>query len=262
MENPLPPSAPETLAEPAPSLGSRLINVVTEPGALFEDLVKRPPSAMNWLAPALLLMLVGWLGSWLVMSQDSLKYQTKQIQERAFEQQVEKGKMTKEQLEAARPAMEKVGEISVMASAVAGPPAYAFAAPFWWAFVLWLIGAKVFKGDFTYMKAVEVAGLSGVIVLLGSILKTLLILAMDNLLAGTHLGMILGKNLDMMNRTHQLLMTVDVVTIWVIGVRAAGLARLANVSWGKAAVWLYGFWIVVTGSLLGLGLALEKIFGK
>lgn len=216
---------------------------------------------MNWVLPALLIMLVGWIGSWLVLSQESIRHQTSQIQERALQQQVEKGKMTKEQLEAARPTMEKFSEVSILAGAIAGPPLYAFAAPFWWGLVLWLLGTQVFKAEFSYMKGVEAAGLANGIIILESAVKTLLILAMDNVMASPSLALFLGKGFDALNRVHGLLAACNFFTFWVIGVRAVALSRLAKVSFGKTFAWLLGIWVAVTGLIFGMSALLQKIGG-
>jgi hypothetical protein len=46
---------------------------------------------------------------------------------------------------------------------VVAPMVAAFGLPFVWGLILYLVGTKIFKGTFDYMKAVEVVGLAGMI---------------------------------------------------------------------------------------------------
>jgi hypothetical protein len=39
---------------------------------------------------------------------------------------------------------------------------------------------------------------------------------------------------------------VNVFTIWYLAVLSIGLGKLANVKTGKAAIWVFGLWIVWT----------------
>ncbi len=39
------------------------------------------------------------------------------------------------------------------------------------------------------------------------------------------------------------------------------LARLSGVSFGKAAVWVFGLWAAFTGLMVGIGAAVRSVFG-
>lgn len=263
-ESPASPApAPESSPEPAPatSIWSRMFNVLATPGDVFDDVRQRAADTWNWLLPAILLTLVGWVGSFLILGQDSVKAQISEMQDKQFQKLVEQGKMSQPQADQARAASEKVTTVAKYVGAVVATLVAAFASPFWWALLLWLAGAKAMGGNFGYMKAVEVAGLANVIVILESVLKSLMIVIFGNLFAGPHLGFLLMKEYDPQNLTHSLLTQVDAMTFWKLAVLAIGLVRLAGVSWVKAAVWVFGLWAFFTGLMIAFGQAMQKLFG-
>jgi len=143
---------------------------------------------------------------------------------------------------------------------VAAPVFVAFVSPFWGGLILWLFGAKAFKGNFSYMKAVEVAGLANMIGVLDAILKTLLILTLGNLFAAPSLALLV-KDFNPQNPVHSLLAVVNVMTFWLLAVRSVGLARLSGVSFVKAAVPVFGVWAALTGLIVGFGFAMRAISG-
>jgi len=221
---------------------------------------RRSPSTANWLTPALLLILVAWIGSWLVFSQESIQSQLRELSTKPIDKQVEAGKLTKEQADQARAVAEKFGSVGTKVAVVVAPVMVGLASPFWWALILWLVGTKIFKGDFGYMKAVEVAGLANVVTVLDSIVKTMLILIKGSLFAGANLALFVPE-FDPNKTLHSVLAALDAFTFWALLVEAVGLAKLSGVSFGKAAVWIIGFWVGWTGFWLGVGAALRHAFG-
>jgi len=141
---------------------------------------------------------------------------------------------------------EKWAGISGKVAAAAAPVVAGFVTPFFWGLILWLVGAKVLKGSFPYMKAVEVIGLANMVCVLEVIVRTLLIVGMGNLYAAPSL-MLLVKEFNPQNPVHSLLAVVNVMTFWVLAVRAIGLARLSGASVAKAALWVFGIWAAYTG---------------
>jgi len=111
------------------------------------------------------------------------------------------------------------------------------------------------------MKAVEVVGLAGMVGVLDSILRSLLILIMGNVFASPSLALFL-KQFDPQNPAHGLLAAVNLMSFWALALRALGLARLSNVSFARAAVWVFGTWALLTGAFSGFGFAMQKIFAR
>jgi hypothetical protein len=111
------------------------------------------------------------------------------------------------------------------------------------------------------MKAVEVVGLANMIGVLDVIVRTLLIVGMGNLYAAPSLGLLV-KDFDPQNPVHSLLAVVNVMTFWLLAVRAIGLARLSGASFAKAALWVFGIWAAYTGFLIGLGALAQAAFKR
>ena len=260
-----PPLTPEPAPEAPPparmSLGGRLLNVFATPGDVFQEVKHAGPSNANWLVPALILMAVSWMAAWLIFSQDSITHQLSEITDRAIQQQIEKSKMSEQQAEQARAIGQKWAGISAKIGAAFAPVVAGFATPFFWGLIVWLVGAKLWKGGFPYMKAVEVVGLANMVSVLEVIVKTLLIVGLGNLYATPSL-VLLVKDFDPQNTVHSLLAIVNVMTFWLLAVRAVGLARLSGVSFTKAAVWVFGIWAAYTGCFVGLGLLAKAAFSR
>ena len=263
MEQPvqLQPSPPEAPPAPGMSLAGRLFNIFATPGDVFEDVRKAPPSAANWLVPAFILILVSWLGSALVFSQPSIQHQLSEIVDQSIQKQVDSGHLSEQQAEQSRAAAEKWAAIASKIGAGILPLVMGFLFPLFWGLILWLVGTKVLKGDFPYMKAVEVVGLGNMITVLDSILRTLLIIGLANIYASPSLALVV-KDFDPQNTVHSLLTLVDVMILWALLVRAIGLARLSGASLTKAALWVFGIWVAYRAFFIALGLAGKMLMKK
>ena len=123
MEQPPPISEPPALPKPVTmSLAARLMNMFAVPGEVLDEVKVSPASTGNWLVPAMLLIMISWLGSGLVMSQDALKHQWTEFNERVIQKQIERMHMPKEQIEKARPAMEKMTGIATTVGRASAAP--------------------------------------------------------------------------------------------------------------------------------------------
>src|SRR5947199_5373252 len=103
-----PPSVEPTVSasEPRSSLASRLLNVFAAPGEVFDSIKNTAAAHSNWVAPALILLVVSWIGGALVFSQDSIKQQIRDTSEKAIEKQIAKQHMPEAQAEKMREAAE------------------------------------------------------------------------------------------------------------------------------------------------------------
>jgi len=242
------------------SLGGRLMCVYAAPGDVFSEVKTAAPSVANWLVPAILFMVLSWLSAALIFSQPAIRQQISELSTKAIDRQVENGKLSSAQAEQARTVAEKFGGVGYKIGAVVAPVFMAFVSPFFGGLIIWLVGSFALKWPFPYMKAVEVAGLSNMILALNVVAKTLLILITGNLFASTSLALLV-KDFDPQNTFHSLLTMMDVMILWLLAVRSIGLAKLSGASAGKAALWIFGIWIAVTGTIIGLGAAVRAAFG-
>lgn len=255
----MPEPAPETAPSPTMSLGSRLLNVFATPGDVFQEVKASGPSTANWLAPALILIAVSWASVWLIFSQDAIRHQLSDITDQAIQKQIELSHMSEQQAEQARAMGEKWAGLSAKIGSAVAPVVAGVITPFFWGLIFWLLGAKLFKGNFPYMKAVEVVGLANMVAVLEVIVKTLLIVGLGNLYAAPSLGLLV-KEFDPQNMVHALLAVVNIMTFWLLAVRAIGLARLSGASLTRAALWIFGIWAAYTGFFIGLGFLAKMAF--
>ena len=237
-----PPTVPNAIQVHSTSLAARMANVFAAPGEVFDEVKNAPPSVANWLVPAVLLALVGIVYASVLFSQPSIQQQIREQQEQAIEQMVKDGKMTQAQADQALAAMEKFSGPTMMKvygsfGAVIG----SLIKILWWGFVVWILARWLFKVRVPYMKAVEVAGLAAMISVLGAIVSLLLAVTMGNMFATPSLALLVD-DFSPTNKKHLLLGAVNFFNLWLVGVLAAGLARLGGVSFGKAALILFGFW--------------------
>ena len=160
METPPDPLQVETPQQDTPktSLSARIFNVFATPSEVFEEVRTSPPCNANWVTPAVIAVVVGWLATALIFSQESIRHQLTEMTEQAIEKQIAKTKPSEQQAEQMRAASVKIAGISQKIGAYAMAPIMAFASPFIWGSFLWLAGNKALKGHFTYMQAVEVWG--------------------------------------------------------------------------------------------------------
>jgi len=261
MEQPPPQLDDQPETAPTSSLFSRLFGVLATPSDVFEEIRRTKVLTVNWVMPMLLLIVLGWIGAVLVFSQENIRHQLDEMTDKGIQKQIEKQHMPEEQAEKAREMGRKFGSLGTKITMVVAPIMMGVLAVFWWGFLMWL-GAKLWlKTDLSYAKAMEGAGLANMVNVLEAIIKPLLIISLGNLFAGTNLALFV-KEYDPQNPVHGILAAVDVMTFWILIVRAICLARFTNTSFVKAAAWVFGVWILMTGTLTGFGLAMQAIFNR
>ena len=243
------------------SLAARLSNIFAAPGDVFDEVKSASASVANWLAPAVLLVAVSWVGAWLTFSQPAIQHQLTEVSDKAIQKALEKQHLSKEQAEAAREAGAKWAGLGTKIMAVAGPVLAGILIPVWWGLLVWLVGTKALRAQFPFLKGIEVAGLANMINVLGAVVKSLLILVTGNAFATPSLALLV-KEFDPQNPVHGALSVVNVMTFWFLSVVAIGLARLSSASFGKAAAWVFGIWAFYRGLLIGIGFAMQSILPR
>jgi hypothetical protein len=243
------------------SLTARLMNVFAAPSEVFEEIKASRPTISNWLVPALLTAVVMAVSMVIVASQPAIQQQIRERQDQAIEKQVQAGRLTRQQADQQQAMMEKFGG-GMLLKAGAGVVGVVFGIGrvFWWATVLWLLGRWLLRTGFSYGKAMEAAGIAGMIGVLGMIVKLLLQVNLSNPSASPSLALAVGA-FDAKNPLHLLLAALDVFQVWQAGVLALALARLAGVPFLRGAFVIFGFWIIWQSLLIGVGALVGKTFG-
>lgn len=237
------------------SLPARMINVLAVPGDVFAELAQDKPRVGHWLSPVILASLVGILSVFVMFSQPALLHQVREAREAAVQKQVEAGKLTRQQAEAAAQASERFMTPALLkifgsVGAVLGSFGYLFVV----AICVWLVGAKAFKADFPFTRALEVCGLSLMIGVVGGIVQLLLVLLQGNLQVSPGPAFFI-RNFDVANKAHLMLGALNVFTLWQIAVLAIGLSRLTGAGWLRAALWLVIPWVLLKAGIILSGLA-------
>ena len=250
------PPQPAQPRQPAMSLTARLLNVFAVPGEVFDDVKASVPSISNWLAPAFLYVIVGCVGVWLMYSQPAVQQQMQEMQDQMIQKMVDKGMMTKDVAE-----KQQAGSaVGMKIGPYLAPLFGAFLSPVLWALVLWIVGLKVFKAKFEYMKALEVTGLANAIAVLGDIVHTLLVVGLGNMFASAS-PTLLMNNADPQNPTFAVAAVFNITAIWMLAVRAIGLSKLCGVPFVRAAFWVFGLWFAWMAVIIGISLAIKSAFG-
>jgi Yip1 domain len=247
-------SSPEAPRPPLMSLPARLLNVFAVPGDVFDEVKIRPATFTNWLVPLLLLALTGAVSAIVIFSQPAIQQQLRERQAKVLEEQVSAGKLTQAQAEQARTVMEKfTGPALLMIFGGIGAVIASVARVFWWGLVLWLLGRWLLKVEIGYPKALEVAGLSLMIAVLGGIVGLLLVVNLGKLFAGPSLALVL-RDFDETRKSDLFMGAANVFSFWLIGVLSVGLARLAVVRFIRAAWAVCTFWLLQELVLILIGL--------
>jgi hypothetical protein len=214
-----------------------MFNVLASPGEVFEEVKASPPCAANWVLPMLLCAVVSAVAMWFVYSQPALQQQQDEASARFMQRLVEKGKLTAEQAAAAASSSRPKANWQYTLGPTVGAVGARLA--ILGALLIWLVGSKVLKGGFSYLKAVEVAGLACMVDVIGSIVRALLILTFASLYASASPALFV-KDFDWLKTGHVALATLDLFALWLCVVRAVGMARLGRLKVGVCLGWLLG----------------------
>lgn len=264
MNNEVPPlpAAPDAPMET--SLVARLTNVFVAPGEVFAEVKASPVRHANWLVAALIFVLLSWCAAGVMFTQDSINHQLVDIQEQAmqkkFQKNIDAGKMTQAQADQIKAQVATYTGMFQVIGGIVGPVIVGAVAPFLGGFILWAVGTLIFRKSFAYLKAVEVSGLTLVVAGLGALVKGLICAAMGTMFASPGL-VLLVKPYDPTNLRHMFLLAFDVFAIWGIVLSGLALAKLSGVSFVKAFMWVCGISVIITGGLLTLGWAVQRLTG-
>ena len=222
--------SPDALATTDPRAGStslcaKLTNVLVSPGDVLDEVVDAPPRLSNWLVPTLLV----WLTGTLLLDVATNSGQTSS----GVGSLVDVGMASAAQTQRLSGGRQLVFPLAAGLSVVVGT--------FWAALVLWFIGRVFLKTRFAFVKALEVVGLAGMILALGSLVTALLILASGNPSARPALSLLVLQA-DPSHRFRALLEMLNFFHLWSTTVLAVGLSRLSGVSLGESSFWVFGYW--------------------
>ncbi len=215
------------------SLAEKLANILVSPGYVFDEVVRSPHRVSNWLVPMILACLTGLL---------LLRFATSEEQKtNGLHKLVQNEVISSTQAETLSTAWGRTSILGVCSSVLVGTT--------WSALILWALGRYLLRARFSFGKALEVAGLTQSILILGSLVTLLLIAASGDPLARPALSFFAGRLL-LDNPVRMLLDSVNVFYVWTAVVLAVGLSRLSGVSAKQAGFWVLGYWIVLRAGVV------------
>ncbi len=210
------------------SVREKLFDIFVSPRDVFDEIIASPPNLANWRVPTLLVCLIAIISLQTAGSNEQLAIAIRKLSEA--------GAISAAQAQALP------GLWPLLSSLLIGVAA--FGGTCWSAFVLWFIGRVFLKVRFPYVKALEVVGLTGIILLLGSIV-TILLTVISGVPTARPALSLLANNMSPSRPFYQVLTTLDLFYIWNTTVIAIGLSRLGNVSFKEAFFWVFGYWIAL-----------------
>jgi hypothetical protein len=218
------------------TLAAKLVNIFVNPGDVFDEVLAEPIRPATWMVPTLLVFFSGLL----LLSLSTPPEHTSA----AVRQLIEAGQVAPSQATAIIDRWFSISALAVFVSAFAGT--------IWSALVLWGMARMLLKVAVPFSKALEVAGLVGMILVLGTIVTTLLILASGNPLTRPALSF-LASGLCEGSTLRAALEVFNGFYLWSTAVLAIGLSRLTGVSLRECAFWAFSYWLVLRISLISLG---------
>jgi hypothetical protein len=230
----------------------RMFNVLAAPGEVFSEIKDREVEHSNWLVPALVAAVIMVSVVLILFSQESFMREMMKMQSKAMDQQVSQGKITREQADQFEKASQGWMPMAMKIGGSITMLMYAFGVPFFWGFLIWLLGTKVFKADFEYMKGVEAAGLASVIYTLAALLGSLVSLSLNKMISLTP-AYFMGE-VDPTNKTYLAMAALNPFYIWFVVVVAVSISVLAGVSLKKPLMWLLALWVLHRAILIAIGM--------
>lgn len=218
------------------SLPAKLLNVFVYPTEVFDEVLAAPPRASVWVVPTLLV----WVASLFLIPVSSNQEQISAGVHRL----IDAGSLSSTTYNEAMAALWVPISLAIACvSAVVGTV--------WTASVLWGIGRLFLKVPVSFSKTLQIAGLAQMILVLGTVVTGLLVLASGDLATRPALSLLVGA-------AHQQstlwggLGVFNVFYLWTSMVLAVGTSRLTGVSLKEASFWIFGYWIILRTGLIFL----------
>ena len=205
-----------------------MLDILATPGEVFDEVMAGPPCLANWLVPTLLVCLASLVLLRTAATSDQISVAVSRL--------ADAGKLSAAQADALTRNWPSVSAFTICLGAAAGMG--------WSALLLWLIGRVCLKTPFPFGKALEVVGLSSVVLLLGTVFTALLVAATGDPTARPALSILAGR-LPPESHLRAALDTLNFFHFWSAGVLAVGLSKLSGVGFKESAFWVLGYWIVV-----------------
>jgi Yip1 domain len=242
MDTEPPPLPAESQPTREYSLGGLLADVYAAPCDAFDYVKTAPVRAVNWIVPLILSVAMALVFVLVAYAQPAVLRGMRDAQEKAFQKNVAAGKMTQAQADQAQKAVERFMTPTVLKLiGVIFASFGAVAAFFFIALVLWLIVHFGHHSPVGYMKVLEVLALAGIIGILQTAVRVILVIWKGSLLV-TFSPNLLLPDLDAHKKKTLWLGLLDPIEIWWLSILTLGLSKVASIPFAKSALWVFGLW--------------------
>ncbi len=228
------------LVEPL-SPSDQFVGILAEPSIVYENVRAVGARIMNWLLPLIALGIVISAGMVLRTNDPQFMGNVYEQQEKQMTKQVESGKMTQEQADAAAEQMKSFEGFTKIMMIVGGAigPAFGF---FFMSLVFWIIAKFVLKGEITFALMLSTMGLSLYISIIDQLATLLVGYATGNMLATFSPAAFM--TFDATSSLYKLLSQIDPIAIWGYVVFSIGLSVVAGIDRMKAYAVVFGLWLL------------------
>jgi len=230
------------------SLPARLLGVITNPAAVYDDVAAAPRTPSNWIAPWMLLVIATAVLTQLLIQNADFAAQLMSVMREQVDLLVNDGAVPREdadrQLALLQPGMPLFTVLSI-----AGPALWGLGMVFALSLLYWLIGRSAMHAFAPYMKVVEVVGLASLISVIELCVSTGLILATGTLTI-TPTAAALFPSVAQDSLLYALLLKANPFSVWLVIVTSIGLARLFARDVPKVIVLILSLWILWTVAMV------------
>jgi len=240
----------------ATSLMTRVTNVFTSPSELYNEVSVTPVQRSSWLTPLILSVLMALLFVVAIYFNTDLRSQIYEKQFEALKAQVEQGKIPQERYEQIVEGMKNSGPGMFIGIGGVSAVVMTLVVFFGASLFLWLASKIILKFSGKYTKVLEVFGLASFVGLFGSVFTLLLMSLFGKMTATPSPSLFFGDAFDTKNKLHVVLSSLNIFTIWQMGLVGIGLSKISNKSISTGLVIAYGLWIlwIIISTVSGIGM--------
>lgn len=234
------------------SMTDKLIGILTEPSATYENLHLAGPKTSNWMIPLLLAMAIFAIGMVLRFQNPDMLHQITMQQQEQIMKKVESGELSQEK---ADEIIEQMGQYSGMVKIFGPISATVGFAFFVFLLVLlyWLLVRYAFKGNISFRMTLNVYGLILFISAIDQLIGILLSLLTDR--AFITLSPALFMDQDLGSTMYKAMMQINPFTIWSLFVLSIGFEKVAGLAKSKALIAAFSISVAMIVVSLALGWA-------